>query len=84
MNREFVLELRHCSGQGLSMSKEPVLADSGRVSEVTARVGADEKVVFPSSVRGDELVVLARRDRQPSAARCKKRYPISTVKGRFG
>jgi len=36
------------------MGTEAVLADSERVGEVTATVGADEKVVFLGTLRGLE------------------------------
>jgi hypothetical protein len=43
--------LRPCSGQGASQGDESVLADSGRESEITARVGRVRSVAFLNILR---------------------------------
>ena len=40
--------LRPCLGQGASLGEEAVLADSGRVGEVTTRVGRVSSLAFLS------------------------------------
>src|SRR5437764_11374763 len=40
--------LRPCMGQGASLGEESVLADAGRVGEITARVGRVRSQVFLS------------------------------------
>jgi hypothetical protein len=43
--------LRPCLGKGVSLGEETVLADSGRVGEITARVGRVRRTNFLSILR---------------------------------
>ena len=48
--------LRPCLGQGASLGEEAVLADSGRVGEIPARVGRVRNLAFLSILRGVPLL----------------------------
>jgi hypothetical protein len=49
--------LRPRLGQGASLGKESVLADSGREGEIAAKVGRVRSLVFLSILRGTHLVL---------------------------